>query len=181
MSRVGRAPISIPKGVKVNLQGQMIMVEGPKGKLSREVRPEILVEVNSDSITCSQRNEGNRHSAFHGMERALINNMVVGVTEGYEKILEINGVGYRADVKGNVVDLNLGFSHPVEFALPEGINASLLKEGRAIAVKLEGVDKQLLGQTAAQIRSLRPPEPYKGKGVRYRGEEVRRKAGKTGK
>jgi large subunit ribosomal protein L6 len=148
--------------------------------LSREIRPEIAVEVGSDFITCNPRAEG-EHKAFHGMERALINNMVVGVSEGYEKILEINGVGYRADVRGNIVDLNLGFSHPCEFALPEGVQASLLKEGRSVAVKLEAADKQLLGETAARIRSLRPPEPYKGKGIRYRGEEVRRKAGKTGK
>ncbi len=181
MSRVGRAPIPIPKGVKVSLNGQNVLVEGPKGKLSRDVREEISVKVEDGVISCSPVKEGDEFRAFHGMERALINNMVLGVSEGYEKILEINGVGYRADVKGNVLDLNLGFSHPVEFALPEGIKASLLKEGRSIALKLEGVDKQLVGQVAAQIRSLRPPEPYKGKGLKYRGEEIRRKAGKTGK
>ena len=181
MSRIGKQPIAIPDGVKVDISGQDVKVEGPKGKLARSVRPEISIELKDKKLLVTRTEETQEANAFHGLERSLLNNMVSGVTEGFEKILEVNGVGYRAKVKGDILELGLGFSHSIDFKVPEGIKASLLKEGKGIAVKIEGPDKQLVGQVAAQIRSLRPPEPYKGKGVRYRGEYVRIKAGKSGK
>ena len=181
MSRIGNAPVKVPSGVKVNVNAGKILVEGPKGKLERELRPEVEVKLEGEELVVKRKNDEKATRAFHGMERALINNMVEGVEKGFEKILEVNGVGYKADVKGKTLNLGLGFSHDIHFPIPEGIKASILKEGRDIAVKLEGVDKQLVGQVAAQIRSLRPPEPYKGKGVKYRGEQIRRKAGKAGK
>ena len=185
MSRIGNAPIKLPGGVKINVNGSDISVEGPKGKLSRAIRPEIAAEVSDvdggQALVLKRKDDSISSKAFHGLERSLLNNMVVGVTDGFEKILEVNGVGYKADVKGKTLVLGLGYSHDIDFPIPEGIKASILKEGRDVAVKLEGVDKQLVGQTAAQIRSLRPPEPYKGKGVKYRGEQIRRKAGKAGK
>lgn len=183
MSRVGNQPITLPKGVKVNVHGQQIVVEGPKGKLERLVQPSISVSFNDESkkIVLARKDEERTTRAFHGMERALINNMVRGVSEGFEKILEAKGVGYRLDVQGNIIELNVGYSHPVKFELPAGIQASLLKEGREFAVKLEGIEKQLVGQVAARLRAIRPPEPYKGKGIRYRGETIKLKAGKTGK
>jgi len=185
MSRVGNAPIKVPSGVKVNINAGKCAVEGPKGKLEREFRPEIEVALNdfegAQVIQLKRKVDDKESRAFHGMERALINNMVTGVSDGFEKILEVNGVGYKAEVKGKIINLGLGFSHDINFPIPEGVKASILKEGRDIAIKLEGVDRQLIGQVAAQIRSLRPPEPYKGKGVKYRGEQIRRKAGKAGK
>ena len=181
MSRVGNHPIEIPKGVKIELKGQHIKVEGPKGKMDREMRPEITCILDGTTLTFARRDDRKDCRAYHGTERALVNNMILGVSTGFEKILDIVGVGYRVDVKGDVVDLTLGFSHPVEFKLPEGVKASLIKEGREIALKLEGVDKQLVMETAAKIRRIRPPECYKGKGVRYRGEHIKLKAGKTGK
>lgn len=185
MSRIGKAPVTLPKGVKAKIESGVVLVEGPKGKLERTVRPEVevaLEETDGVSALVVKRKDDEKQSrAFHGMERALLANMVHGVAEGFEKILEVNGVGYRAEVKGKDLNLGLGYSHDILFKVPEGVKASVLKEGRDIAVKLEGVDKQLVGQTAAQIRALRPPEPYKGKGVKYRGEHIRRKAGKAGK
>jgi len=185
MSRIGKAPVGLPKDVKARIESGVVFVEGPKGKLERKFRPEIEVEIADEegvsSLVVKRKDDAKESRAFHGMERALLANMVQGVAEGFEKILDVNGVGYRADVKGKTLNLGLGYSHDINFPIPEGIKASVLKEGRAIAVKLEGVDKQLVGQVAAQIRALRPPEPYKGKGVKYRGEQIRRKAGKAGK
>ncbi len=185
MSRVGNAPVVIPSGIKTNIANGTLSVEGPKGKLERKFRPEIEVEVSDSdgvqSLVVKRKGDDKQSRAFHGMERSLINNMIEGVSNGFEKILDINGVGYRVEVKGKVINLGLGYSHDINFPIPDGIKATPLKEGRAIALKLEGVDKQLVGQVAAQIRPLRPPEPYKGKGVKYRGEQIRRKAGKAGK
>jgi len=181
MSRIGNQPVELPGGVKAEIAGQLLKVEGPKGKLEREVRPEILVELAEGKIVFSRKKNDKQSRAFHGLERALASNMVTGVYEGYEKQLALLGVGYRADVKGQNINLNLGYSHLIDFPLPDGVKGSLVKEGRDTFVKLEGADKQLVGQVAAQIRALRPPEPYKGKGVRYRDEYVRRKAGKAGK
>jgi len=185
MSRIGKAPITLPKGVKAVVSGSLLKIEGPKGKLERTCRPEITAEVKEEEgaqvLSFTRDNDSKASRAFHGMERSLANNMVHGCAEGYEKILDVNGVGYKADMKGKDLNLGLGYSHDVEFKVPEGVKASILKEGRDVAVKLESCDKQLLGQVAAQIRSLRPPEPYKGKGVKYRDEVIRRKAGKAGK
>lgn len=181
MSRVGKQPVSLPNGVKAEVIGRLLKVEGPKGKLSREIRPEISIELIENQIVYTRKDDAKQTRAFHGMERAIANNMVKGVSEGFSKELELIGVGYKADAKGKVLSLGLGYSHEIDFPVPEGISASVIKEGREIFVKLEGIDKQLVGQVAAQIRSLREPEPYKGKGVRYRGEVVRRKAGKAGK
>ena len=181
MSRIGSKPVTLPSGVKAEIAGQLIKLEGPKGKLQREFREEISIELKDGELVFTRCDDSKPARAFHGMERALINNMVVGVSEGYVKELELKGVGYRAEMKGQGFTLGLGYSHPIDFPLPAGVSGSVVKEGREIAIRLEGVDKQLVGQTAARIRALRPPEPYKGKGVRYRGEEVRRKAGKAGK
>lgn len=181
MSRVGKQPIALPQGVKAVLAGQILKVEGPKGKLERSVRPEIEVKIQEKEIVLDRREETQSARAFHGMERALIHNMVHGVSQGFEKELSLIGVGYRADQKGSTLNLALGYSHTIDFELPEGVKGSVIKDGRDTFVKLESADRQLLGQTAANIRSLRKPEPYKGKGVRYRDEVVRTKAGKSGK
>ncbi|MCC6933658.1 MAG: 50S ribosomal protein L6 [Deltaproteobacteria bacterium] len=181
MSRIGNHPIELPQGVKVQVVGQTIKVEGPKGKLERIMRSEIKCKQEGNSLVFTRADDSKPCRAYHGMERALVNNMVTGVSRGFEKILDIIGVGYRVDVKGDVVDLALGFSHPVEFKLPAGVKGSLIKEGREIALKLEGSDRQLVMEIAARIRRIRPPECYKGKGVRYRGEQIKLKAGKTGK
>lgn len=181
MSRIGKQPIELPKGVTAEIAGQLVRVKGPKGTLERTVRPEITVKLVDGVLQCERKEDTQKSRAFHGLERALIRNMVQGVFEGYVKELDLIGVGYRADMKGNAINLALGYSHTIDFPLPAGVKGSVLKENRDLTVRLEGVDKQLLGQVAAKIRSLRPPEPYKGKGVRYKGEEVRRKAGKSGK
>lgn len=185
MSRVGKHPITVPKGVKVAIEGaagaQTIKVEGPKGKIERKMTSPIKAEMSGDTIVLTRANEETPTKALHGLERALLANMVKGVSDGFIKELDLIGVGYRADMKGNTVNLALGYSHPIDFPLPAGVKGSVVKEGRDITVRLEGVDKQLVGQVAAQLRSLRPPEPYKGKGVRYKGEVVKQKAGKAGK
>lgn len=181
MSRIGKQPIAIPKGVKALLAGQLLKVEGPKGKLEREVRPEIVVKLEGEQIVLTRTSDATKTRAFHGMERALINNMVRGVAEGFEKELQLIGVGYRAEMKGNILNLALGHSHTIDYPIPDGVKASVIKDNRDLYVKLESNDRQLLGQTAAKIRSLREPEPYKGKGVRYKGEVIKMKAGKSGK
>lgn len=181
MSRVGKQPIQIPSGVKAVIAGQALKVEGPKGKLSREIRPEILVREDAGKFIDEIQHVGKTSDAFHGMERALIANMVKGVSEGFVKELSLIGTGYRADQAGNNINLALGYSHPIDYVVPEGVKATVVKENRDVSIKLESTDKQLLGQVAAQIRSLRAPEPYKGKGVRYKDEVVKLKAGKTGK
>jgi large subunit ribosomal protein L6 len=181
MSRVGKQPIQIPKGVSAVIAGQLLKIEGPKGKLSREVRPEIAIKQDDGKLVVEIKQEGKTSDAFHGMERALIANMVKGVSEGFVKELSLIGTGYRADQVGNNLNMALGYSHAIDYAVPTGVKATVIKENRDVFIKLESADKQLLGQCAAQIRSLRAPEPYKGKGVRYKDEVVKTKAGKTGK
>ncbi|MDD2941902.1 MAG: 50S ribosomal protein L6 [bacterium] len=181
MSRIGKMPISVPKGVEVRIAGQEVTVKGPKGQLVRAVRPEIEVTSVDGELVLSRRDTAQATRAYHGLERSLLNNMVEGVAQGFVKELELIGVGYKADVKGNTLTLGLGYSHDINYELPKGVVASVIKEGRQIFVRLEGIDKQIIGQVAAVIRSFRKPEPYKGKGVRYRNEVVRRKAGKAGK
>ena len=181
MSRIGKQPIQLPKGVKAVIAGQLLKIEGPKGKLERSFRPEVTVKQDGDTLLVTRANDSKEARAYHGMERALINNMVQGVAVGFSKELSLIGVGYRAESKGQVLNLALGYSHPIDFTLPDGVKGTVIKDGRDTFVKLESMDKQLLGQTAAEIRSLRPPEPYKGKGVRYRDEVVKQKAGKSGK
>jgi large subunit ribosomal protein L6 len=177
MSRIGKQPISIPDGVSVTVGEERIEVKGPKGQLSGPLPAQIAAEVSDGNIVLTRPEDTKEYRALHGLARALANNMVVGVTEGFKKGLEIEGVGYRADVKGTKLTLNLGFSHPVVMDVPEGLSVAM--EGNT-KLTVEGIDKQAVGQFAADIRSLRPPEPYKGKGIRYAGEHIRRKVGKTG-
>jgi large subunit ribosomal protein L6 len=181
MSRIGKLPVELPKEVKATIAGQLLKVEGPKGKLEREIRPEISIKMVDNTIVVERLNETKQARAFHGMERSLVNNMVVGVSQGYSKELSLIGTGYRADLNKNTFNLALGYSHTIDFPLPEGVIGSVIKENRDTFIKLESANKQLVGQVAAQIRELRPPEPYKGKGVRYRDEVVKIKAGKAGK
>jgi large subunit ribosomal protein L6 len=176
MSRVGKLPISIPQGVTVNLQDSILTVKGPKGTLTRSVPGTLDYELDGSAIRVLRRDDSNDARALHGLMRALINNMVHGVSQGFVITLEIQGTGYRADAPGGVVNLSLGYSHPISFPLPDGIKASIDKN----TIRLEGIDREVLGQTAAKIKALRPVEPYKGKGIRYSGEHVMRKAGKTG-
>jgi large subunit ribosomal protein L6 len=176
MSRVGRLPVAIPSGVSVGHAEGAVEVKGPKGALSVQLPDGITVDVESEQVRLGRRNEKKKTRALHGLARALVANMVTGVTEGFSKELEIQGVGYRADVSGKTLTLAVGFSHAVELAIPEGLSVSL-QEGK---VRIEGIDRQLVGQFAANVRSTRPPEPYKGKGIRYVGERVRRKVGKAG-
>lgn len=176
MSRVGKMPIKIPDKVKVRLENGTVHVEGPKGKLSFRIRPEVAVEVKEKEIVVTRKGDDGNHSAMHGMTRAVINNMVKGVSEGFTKILDIVGVGYKAEAKGKELLLSLGFSHPVNFPLPEGIEAKVDRQTR---ITLSGADRKVVGETAAKIRDIRPPEPYKGKGVRYAGEVVKQKVGKA--
>jgi len=178
MSRIGKLPIAIPAGVKVIYNMPEIRVEGPKGKLARSVVDAVAVEVTDSQVTVTRADDSTKSRAAHGLTRTLINNMVIGVSKGFETALEINGVGYRAEVKGNVLNLSLGFSHPVNFELPAGISVEVEKMTK---LKVLGIDKELVGQTAAKIRAFRGPEPYKGKGVKYADETILRKAGKTGK
>jgi large subunit ribosomal protein L6 len=178
MSRIGRTPVAIPGGVTVKVEGRSVSVKGPKGTLELSHRPEVAVEVEDKQLVVKRlTGDGDRSArAFHGLTRALIQNMVVGVTEGYEKKLEINGVGYNCKEKGNVLEFNLGFAHTVSVDVPKGIEIEL-KNPTNIAIR--GCDKQMVGELAARIRKLRPPEPYKGKGIKYADETIRRKAGKA--
>jgi large subunit ribosomal protein L6 len=172
MSRVGNSPVEIPDGVEVKLQGQIVSVKGGKGKLDMAVHESVKVVQDGSVLKFSPRNGGKQARALSGTMRVLINNMLTGVTTGYEKKLELNGVGYRARVSGKTVNLTLGFSHPVDYRMPEGVSAETPTQTEIV---VKGIDKQLVGQVAAEIRGFRPPEPYKGKGVRYAGEYVRRK------
>lgn len=179
MSRIGRRPIPVPNGVTVTIDdGNFIKVKGPKGELSLDAAPSLKIEVQDGTLVVERPNDARENRALHGLTRTLIDNMVTGVTQGYRKNLEIQGVGYRAQLDGKSLVLNLGFSHPVRMQPPEGISYSLDGQTR---IAVEGIDKQAVGEEAARIRRIRPPEPYKGKGVRYEGERVRRKAGKAGK
>jgi large subunit ribosomal protein L6 len=180
MSRIGKSPVNIPSGVDVKLNGTNVTVKGPKGELSQEIDSCVTVKIEDNVITLSRESDAPSHRAKHGLYRALLQNMIVGVSEGYKKELEVIGVGYRAIATGQQLELSLGFSHAIIFELPKDIKVSAdTQKGKAPVVTLESYDKQLLGQVAAKIRSLRKPEPYKGKGVRFLGEEVRRKAGKS--
>ncbi len=177
MSRVGKSPIPIPDKAKIEISQSTVTVTGPKGTLSREIHPDMTAAVEENQLVVTRPSDAKRHRALHGLTRALLNNMVVGVTEGYKRELEVIGVGYRVEMRGKNLVLYLGYSHPVVFSAPEGIEVSALPKENKIVV--EGIDKQLVGQCAAKIRSFRKPEPYKGKGIRYVGEYVRAKAGKT--
>jgi large subunit ribosomal protein L6 len=179
MSRVGRAPISVPSGVKVDLSGDEVTVTGPQGSLVRRLPPGITIAQEGDVLVVSRPDDERRHRALHGLTRSLVANMVAGVTQGFSKELEIVGVGYRANARGPAaIELALGFSHPVEVSAPEGITFEVPTPTRVV---VKGIDKEKVGQVAADIRSIRKPEPYKGKGVRYSGERVLRKAGKAAK
>ena len=178
MSRIGRAPIEIPAGVTVTVgEDNLVKVKGPKGELSRQISPEMKVTIDNGVLTVERPSDDKMHRSLHGLSRTLINNMVVGVTEGYQKNLEIAGVGYRAQKQGKNLNLSLGFSHPVIVEPPEGITFDVPS---ATAIMVSGIDKEVVGQIAAEIRSFREPEPYKGKGIKYDYEHIRRKEGKTG-
>ncbi len=177
MSRVGKRPITLPTGVTASLQGQVLTVKGPKGTLSRTVNAKVDVLIDAQSIVIKRHDDIHTTRGLHGLMRALISNMVVGVSQGFSKSLEIAGIGYRVNLQNNVLNLSLGYSHPVEFTLPSGITASIEKQN---VIRLEGIENELLGQTAARIRELRAIEPYKGKGIRYLDERVFRKVGKAG-
>lgn len=177
MSRIGRKPIAIPAGVTVSVDGNTVRVKGPKGELTLETQQDFRVEVADGRVVVHRPSDAKQHRAFHGLTRALLANMVTGVTDGFKKSLEIVGVGYRAEKKGDVLVLNVGYSHQVQYPQPEGITIST---PNPTTIVVEGIDKQKVGQVAAEIRAVRPPEPYKGKGIRYQGEYVRRKAGKAG-
>jgi len=176
MSRLGKLPIQIPEGVKINIDKDIIIVSGKNGELKQKLHSDVVVDIKENEVVVKVKNpEDKKQNSLWGLFRALINNMVIGVGIGYEKKLEIKGVGYKAAVNGNKLNLSLGFSHPIEFVLPDGISASV--EGNTISIK--GADKQLVGEVAAQIRKYRKPEPYKGKGIKYSNEVIRRKAGKA--
>ena len=178
MSRIGRLPIAVPSSVDVTIDGRQLTVKGPKGTLTRTLHPDMRVSQEDGTIVVARPTEQKTHKQLHGLTRTLVNNMVVGVTDGYRKGLEITGVGYRAALSGRKLTLNLGYSHPIEIDPPEGISFEVENPTRLAVV---GIDKELVGQVAAQVRATRKPEPYKGKGVRYAGEYIRRKAGKAGK
>ncbi len=176
MSRIGRKPITVPSGVNVDFKDNVATVKGPKGQLQRRLPPEMTVSIDDGTITVTRPSDAGKHRALHGLTRTLINNMVEGVTNGFSKSLEIRGVGYKAEPTAKGARLIVGYSHPVNYEAPDGVKISV--EGAI--VKIEGIDKEKVGQVAAEIRKVRPPEPYKGKGIRYVGEQVRTKAGKTG-
>ncbi|MBI5197898.1 MAG: 50S ribosomal protein L6 [Nitrospirae bacterium] len=178
MSRIGKKPIEIPKGIEVQIDGHSVSMKGPKGKIAKGLNPGVVIRKEDGKISVSLPEDVRVSRSIHGLTRTLIANMVEGVSKGFQKILEISGVGYRAQIQGKNLVMTLGFSHPITYALPEGITAEVEKQ---TVVTLHGVDKELLGQVAADIRSYRVPDPYKAKGIRYRGEVVRRKAGKAGK
>lgn len=177
MSRIGKKPIPVPANVTITVDGANVKVKGPKGELDRKIRPEMDLEQEDGQLLVKRPSDSKEHRALHGLTRALLANMVEGVTSGYRKTLEIVGVGYRAEKKGKALVLNVGYSHVVRYPEPAGIT---LSTSGPTTVVIEGIDKEKVGQVAAEIRSVRPPEPYKGKGIRYQGEQVRRKAGKTG-
>ena len=177
MSRVGKTPVPVPQGVKVQISGRVLSVEGPKGKLSRDIHPLIDVEIQDNRIDVNRKNNTKPSRSLHGLYRSLINNMVTGVSQGYQTVLTINGVGYRAEIREESLVLNLGYSNPIEYPIPEGISISVESNNRVI---VQGIDKERLGQVCAEIRFFRPPEPYKGKGIKYEKEIVRRKIGKSG-
>ena len=179
MSRIGLKPVTVPAGVEVKVdEKNIVTVKGPKGQLTQAIDPSMKIEINDGILTVTRPTENKKHKSLHGLSRTLINNMIIGVTEGYEKKMEIVGVGYRAAKQGKNLVLNLGFSHPVEMEDPEGVETEVPTQ---LEIVVRGINKQLVGNYAAKIRAWREPEPYKGKGIRYAGEHVRRKEGKTGK
>jgi large subunit ribosomal protein L6 len=177
MSRIGKKPVTVPQGVTLDLKGNEVAVKGPKGELRRLLHPEMQLALTNGTLTVSRPSEEKKHKALHGLTRTLVQNMVDGVSKGFSRTLEIQGVGYKAEAKPYGVNLIVGFSHPVKYEAPKGIKISV--ENNTV-VKIEGADKEKVGQVASELRAVRPPEPYKGKGIRYQGEQVRRKAGKTG-
>jgi large subunit ribosomal protein L6 len=177
MSRIGKKPVPVPANVTVTIDGSHVVVKGPKGQLERTFRPEMTIEQKDGELLVTRPSDSKEHRSVHGLTRALLANMVAGVTDGYRKTLEIIGVGYRAEKKGNNLVLTVGYSHQVTYPQPEGIALSTTSP---TVVVIEGIDKAKVGQVAAELRAVRPPEPYKGKGIRYQGEQVRRKAGKAG-
>lgn len=179
MSRIGKMPIELPQGVKVDIKGKTVTVSGPKGTLNQTIHPEMTAELSDGVLHVQRPSESRQHRALHGLTRALLNNMVVGVTTGFSKTLQVEGVGYRALMEGKQLVLNVGYSHPVLFDPPADVTFAV--ENRSKTIIVSGIDKQVVGELAAQIRKTRPPEPYKGKGIRHDGEYVRRKAGKAGK
>jgi large subunit ribosomal protein L6 len=179
VSRIGLQPISIPDGVEVKIDGVRVRVKGPKGELEQGFRPEIAIKEDDGNLMLSRESDEPQVRALHGLTRSLLNNMVIGTSEGFEKNLEVHGVGYRAELEGSTLVLSVGFSHKVKVPPPDGIQFDV--DTRAGTIKVLGIDKQLVGQVAADIRMVRKPEPYKGKGIRYQGEYVRRKAGKAGR
>jgi large subunit ribosomal protein L6 len=178
MSRIGKLPIEVPSGVKVSITDSLIKVEGPKGTLTRGIMGGVSILSEANCLVISRTEDNKKSRAAHGLTRTLVNNMVTGVTKGFETSLDITGVGYRAEAKGDVITLALGYSHPINYDLPKGVSVEVEKMTKII---VKGADKELVGQTAAKIRSFRAPEPYKGKGIRYSDERILRKAGKTGK
>lgn len=176
MSRIGKKPVPLPKGVTATVAGHALTVKGPKGEISRTFHTDMALAVEAENVVVKRPSDEARHKALHGLSRTLIANMVEGVTKGFQKQLEIQGVGYKAEPKPFGVQLVVGFSHPVPYHAPKGIKITV---DNNVNVKIEGVDKELVGQVAAELRAVKPPEPYKGKGIRYQGEQVRRKAGKT--
>ncbi len=178
MSRIGRMPVAVPAGVKVKIKGSEVTVEGSKGKLTREFHPDISIKEESGKLIVSRPTDNRQHRALHGLSRSLLANMVDGVTKGFEKNLELSGVGYRAQKTGNKLTLQIGYSHPVEFDPPQGID--IVVDGNT-KIRIAGIDKELVGETAAEIRRIRVPDAYKGKGVKYAGEKLRLKPGKAGK
>ena len=179
MSRIGKMPVSVPKGVKIDIDGTDVSVTGPKGSLAQSFHSEMTFEIDNGVVTVQRPSDSREHRALHGLTRALLNNMVVGVSEGFSKRLEVEGVGYRAEMQGNTLVLSVGYSHPVNFEPMQDISYTVENRGKTIIVN--GIDKELVGEISARIRKTRPPEPYKGKGIRYATETVRRKAGKAGK
>lgn len=178
MSRIGKSPITVPSGVEMKIQGSSVQVKGPKGQLDRQFHDRVSVSLEDGVATVTRSDDSHESRALHGLSRALLANMVLGVSEGYRRELELQGVGYRAQLKGSNLELQVGYSHPVNVEAPQGITFEVPEPTR---VSVVGIDKELVGQVAANIRKIRPPEPYKGKGIRYVGEYVRRKAGKAGK
>ena len=176
MSRVGKKPITIPDKTTLTYKDRVLTVKGQKGTLTRTIHPAVDLQIDDGLVLVTMSKADNVTRALQGLTRSLVNNMVIGVTSGFERTLEISGIGYRAEVKGKNIEFNLGYSHPISFPLPDGISASVDRN----VIKLNGIDKELLGQSAAKIRQLRPPEPYKGKGIKYAEERIQRKAGKTG-
>ena len=177
MSRIGKHPVEIPKGVTVTVEGNTVKVKGPRGELSRTIHSDLSVEMKDNTVVVSRPSDEQGHKALHGLSRTLVANMVEGVTKGFQKTLDIVGVGYRAEARPYGLQLALGYSHPIEYKAPPGIKLSAPQPTQVI---VDGANKEVVGQVAAEIRSLRPPEPYKGKGIKYAGEQIRRKAGKAG-